>query len=186
VTDGVRPLVTDTVEAKDTFEIVLVNQGEPSHVHLSVAGEADQYVSLPPENVYVEDEETVEAVVGPTPGEVEGTLKITSDYGAHQAEVDITVELKDQVVEAGSVEVDDSLSQPMRPEEATADDNIPRVDILVGIVLGLTAFFALLFAILFEGAAANVIGVVVASFAVLGGAFVWFMRSSSDKPRPKD
>jgi len=184
LTDGVRPLVTDGLEATGTFEVVLSNKGEPTHVHISLAGEADEYVSLPPENIYVEDEKTVDAVVGPTPGEVEGKLKMTADYGAHQADVDIKVNSEGQELEAGSVEVDESLSQPMRPEEATADDDLPRVDVLVGIVLGLSALFALLFGLIFPGL--RVVGIIVASFAVLGGAFVWFMRSSSDKPKPKD
>lgn len=183
MTDGVRPLVTDRFEPTGTFDIVLTNQGEPTHVHISLVGEAEQYISLPPENIYVEDEESVEAVVGTIPGEVEGELKIVADYGTEKADVDIVVS-SDQDLDAGSVEVDDSLSQPMRPEEATADDDLPRVDVLVGIVLGLSAFFALLFGLVFPGL--RVVAIIVASFAVLGGAFVWFMRSSSDKSKPKD
>ena len=71
----------------------------------------------------------------------------------------------------------------MKPPEAESED-VPRVDVAVVVVLGVAAFLSLAFSFVFP--AFQVLGVVVAAFAVLGAGFVWFISRSSDALRPKD
>jgi len=180
--DGVRP-VSSVLRAEETFKVEIVNDGPPKHVHLAVKGDAEPYVSPEAGNVYVEDDETVEVVVGPTPGEVEGELELSSDYGSDSATVELTVGEESDEEPEGTVKVDESLSQPMKPPEAESED-VPRVDVAVVVVLGVAAFLSLAFSFVFP--AFQVLGVVVAAFAVLGAGFVWFISRSSDALRPKD
>jgi len=175
---------SDTLTVSESFDLDIRNSESSSHVHVSVGGDAARFTSMTADNVFVEDEETLEVVVGPTPEDVEGTLEVVVDYGAEEESVDLVIESEAPDPETSSVEVDESLSKPMRPDEATAGDDLPRVDILVGVVLGFAAFFSLLGALLFEGF--EVIGVVLGSFAILGAAFVWFVSRSGGTPRPKD
>jgi len=181
--EGIRTTASK-YRAKESFDVVVSNSGPPKHVNLSLTGEASPFVSVEVNNVYVaeDEEETVEVVVGPTPGEVEATLSLSSDYGADDAEVELV--LGDDEMEPGEgVEVDESLSQPMKPE-AVEDEEIPRADILVGIVLGLAVVLSLLFGILFGEMG---IALVVISIAVLGGAMVWTIKrvalARSDRDR---
>lgn len=178
---GISPATT-VLEATESFEVEIINDGPPKHVNLGIIGDAEPYVSAEVNNVYVEDDQTVEIVVGPTPGEIKGVLKLTSDYGSDSAEVDISVGDETQTEPDEGVAVDDSLSQPMKPSEET--DELPRVDIAVVVVLGIAAFFSLAFSFVFEGF--SVVGVVIAAFAILGAAFVWFVSRSSDVMGPKD
>jgi hypothetical protein len=178
--DGVRP-ASGSLHVTESFEIELRNDGAPKHVNLVVKGEAEPYVSVEANNVYVDEDDTVEVVVGPTPGELTGELELTVDYGSDSASVDLVVGDKSEAEPSESVEVDESLSQPMNPTEA--DDDIPRVDVAVTVVLGLAAFFSLISAVVFQGF--EVIGVVLAALAILGVAFVRFI-SSSGNLRPKD
>jgi hypothetical protein len=180
--EGVRP-VSSVLRATESFEVEMVNDGPPKHVHVSVKGEAEPYVSAEANNVYVEDDETVEVVVGPTPGRVEGELELTSDYGSDTATVELAIGDESDEEPEGTVEVDESLSQPMKPPETESDD-IPRVDVAVVVVLGLAALLSLVFSFVFEGF--QTVGVVVAAFAILGAGFVWFLSKSSDSLRPKD
>ena len=180
--EGVRP-VSSVLRATESFEVEMVNDGPPKHVHVSVKGEAEPYVSAEANNVYVEDDEKVEVVVGPTPGQVSGELELASDYGSDEATVELTVGDESDEEPEGTVEVDESLSQPMKPPESESDD-IPRVDVAVVVVLGLAALLSLVFSFVFEGF--QTVGVVVAAFAILGAGFVWFLSKSSGSLRPKD
>jgi len=182
--DGVRP-DSGTYRAKESFDVVLSNEGSPKHVNLSVTGEAEPFVSVEVNNVYVEEEESVEVVVGPTPGELDGTLTLSSDYGSDSAEVELVLgdeEMSMTTEEGETVEVDESLSQPMKPEEVE-DDEIPRVDVAVGVVLGLAIVLSLLFGILFGQLG---ISMVVISIAILGGAMVWTIKRTAEGPKPED
>lgn len=183
--DGVRP-ASGTYRAKESFDVVLSNEGSPKHVNLSVEGEAGPFVSVEVNNVYVEDEETVEVIVGPTPGEVEGVLTLSSDYGSDSAEVELVLgdeEVSMTTEEGETVEVDEALSQPMKPESEEEGEEIPRVDVAVGVVLGLAIVLSLLFGILFGQLG---ISMVIISIAILGGAMVWTIKRTAEGPRPKD
>lgn len=185
--DGVRP-ASRTYRAKESFDVVLSNEGSPKHVNLSVTGEAGPFVSVEVNNVYVEEEETVEVIVGPTPGEVEGVLTLSSDYGSDSADIELVLgdeESTTTTEEGETVEVDESLSQPMKPEseDEGEGEEIPRVDIAVGIVLGLAIFLSLLFGILFGQLG---ISMVIISIAILGGAMVWTIKRTAERPKPED
>ena|GEM_PF-2137081 len=175
-----------TYRAHESFDVEVSNDGSPTHVNLSIKGEAEPFVSVEVNNVYVEDEETVEVVVGPTPGEVEGTLTLSSDYGSDSSEIDLVLGDDETgmsaTTEDGEVEVDESLSQPMKPD-VDEDEEIPRVDVAVGVVLGLAIFLSILFGILFDQMG---IALVVISIAILGGAMVWTIKRTAEGPRPKD
>lgn len=183
--DGVRP-ASGTYRAKESFDVALSNEGSPKHVNLSVTGEAEPFVSVEVNNVYVEEEETVEVIVGPTPGEVEGVLTLSSDYGSDSADVELVLgdeEVSMTTEEGETVEVDESLSQPMKPEAGDEGEEIPRVDVAVGVVLGLAIVLSLFFGILFGELG---ISMVIISIAILGGAMVWTIKRTAEGPRPKD
>ncbi|MDZ7687884.1 MAG: hypothetical protein U5J64_04030 [Halobacteriales archaeon] len=182
--EGIRP-VSKTYRAEESFDVAISNEGSPTHVNLAIEGEAERFVSVQVNNVYVAEgeEETVEVVVGPTPGEVEGTLKLSADYGSDSAEVELTLGDEDRDIspEGEGVEIDESLSQPMKPE--TEDKEIPRVDIVVGIVLGLAILLSLLYGILFGQLG---VSMVIIAIAILGGAMVWTLKRTAEGPKPED
>lgn len=180
--EGVRP-ESRTFHATESFEVVVSNDGSPTHVNLSLKGEAEPYISVEVNNVYVgeDGEQTVEVIVGPTPGEVEGVLTLSADYGAETAEVELTVGDEDQSVPAGEVEIDESLSQPMKPE-VPEDEEIPRVDIAVAIILGSAIFLSILYGLLFDPGTA----MVIIAIAILGGGMVWTIKRTAEGQRPKD
>ncbi len=180
--EGVRP-ASESFHAAESFDVVVSNDGSPTHINFAVTGEAEPYTSVEVNNVYVGEDgvESVEVIVGPTPGEIEGVLTLSSDYGADTAEVELTVGDDEQEVPEG-VDVDESLSQPMKPEDSE-DEEIPRVDIAVGIVLGFAVFLSLLFGILFGQLG---ISMVIISIAILGGAMVWVIKRTAEGPKPED
>jgi len=179
--EGVRP-ASESFHATESFDVVVSNDGSPKHVNLAVTGEAEPYTSVEVNNVYVGEEgvESVEVIVGPTPGEVEGVLTLSSDYGADTADVELTVGDEEQEAPEG-VEVDESLSQPMKPE-AAEDDEIPRVDIAVAVVLGLAIFLSILYGLLFDPGTA----MIMIAIAILGGGMVWTIKRTAEGPKPED
>lgn len=180
--DGLRT-ASDSLRVTESFEVAILNDGAPKHVNIGVRGDAEPYVTAEVNNVYVEDDETVEVVVGPTPGVLDGELKLTADYGSDSETVELVVGEETEEETEESVPVDESLSQPMKPEAADTDD-IPRVDVAVIVVLLLAALFSLSAALVFP--VFDVVGVVIAAFAILGAGFVWFMSRSSEGLRSKD
>jgi len=180
--EGLRT-ASDSLRVTESFEVVVLNEDAPKHVNIGVRGDAEPYVTAEVNNVYVEDDETVEVVVGPTPGVLDGELKLTVDYGSDSETVELVVGEENEEAPEQSVPVDESLSQPMKPETAESDD-IPRVDVAVIIVLALAAVFSVSFSFVFQGFA--IVGMVVASFAILGAGFVWFMSRSSEGLTSKD
>ena len=179
--EGVRP-ASESFHATESFDVVVSNDGSPTHVNFAVTGEAEPYTSVEVNNVYVGEDgvESIEVVVGPTPGEVEGVLTLSSDYGADTADVELTVGDEDQEVTEG-VDVDESLSQPMKPEDSE-DEEIPRVDIAVGIVLGVAVFLSVIYGLLFDPGTA----MIIIAIAILGGAMVWTIKRTAEGPKPED
>ncbi|MFW5930050.1 MAG: DUF7524 family protein, partial [Halobacteriota archaeon] len=118
----------DVISVDGSFDFEVVNQGAPAHVHVTVSDSLAPYTGLRDNNVYVEEEASVEVLVGPVETEVEGYLEVTVNYGAVSERVPVVLEASEPP--ASSVDVDESLDQP------AVEDAEPRVDLLVAGVVG--------------------------------------------------
>lgn len=114
--------VPDRFETDDSFEILLINHGEPIHVHLHLDDALSELASLEAPNHHVdrESERAVRATVH-SDGSTFGKLKIVTSYGATTRYVD--VDLQEPTASDEPVQVDESLSQPQpRDEQSVGDD----------------------------------------------------------------
>ena len=103
--------VPDAFETAGSFDIELVNHGEPIHVHLHLEDDLSDTASLGAPNHYVDRESTRPVrVTVHRPGSAFGKLKIATAYGAKTRYVDI--DLAEPTEQAESVEIDESLSKP--------------------------------------------------------------------------
>jgi hypothetical protein len=125
-----------TFEAHGSFEVELVNHGEPTHVHLRLARGLDRIATVQGDNPYVGSESTerVRIRVDSTDEEVEGALVVATGYG--QEETTVAVTLVAPVNEP--VEVDESLSTP-RPDEDEGGGLPQGLTLLPVVVLGAVA-----------------------------------------------
>jgi len=103
--------VPEHFETDDSFDVRLVNHGEPIHVHLHLDDTLSDVASIDAPNHHVDRES--ERRVGVTvtgSGSVFGKLKVVTSYGAETRYVD--VDLSEPVPTDESVQVDESLSKP--------------------------------------------------------------------------
>lgn len=112
--------VPASVEVEESFDVRLINHGEPLHVHLHLDDLLSQVASLDAGNHYVEGESERRVRVDVDPdglGEetLHGKIKVATAYGAETRWVDVDVSEPDP--ESGSVQVDESLSNPQPVEE---------------------------------------------------------------------
>ena len=114
--------VPEAYETTGSFEIRLVNHGEPSHVHLHLDDPLSTAAAIEATNHYVEGESeryvTVEVRDGAS---IRGKLKVVVGYGATTRYVD--VDISKPVEATQSVQVDESLSQPP-PKEVDEPDGL--------------------------------------------------------------
>jgi hypothetical protein len=120
--------VPDRFETDDSFEILLINHGEPIHVHLHLDDALSSIASLDAPNHHVDREsERAVRVTLHSPGSTFGTLKVVTSYGATTRYVDVDIEEPTENDEP--VQVDESLSQPQPTgEQATTDDGGDTAD----------------------------------------------------------
>ncbi len=154
--------VPASFEATDSFDVRLINHGESLHVHLHLDDPLSEVAAIDASNHYVEGdtERRVRVEVNTDRlGEEEllGKLKVASAYGAETRWIDILLSEPDP--EAESVQVDESLAQPQRPQT----ENEPVVENPASLVLGL-ALVAVLVAV--------VAAVTIAEPIIAGGALV--------------
>jgi len=107
--------VPATFEAHDSFDVVLVNHGQPVHVHLHLDDDLSKVASLDASNHYVDGESRravrIHVDRDALPEEsMLGKLKVASGYGATTRWID--VELSSPVANESEVEVDESLTKP--------------------------------------------------------------------------
>lgn len=150
--------VPDSFETAGSFDVELINHGEPIHVHLHLEDDLSGLASLEAPNHHVDRESTrpVRVTVN-RPGSAFGKLKIATGYGAKTRYVDI--DLTEPTEQTTSVEVDESLSQP-RERSAEKRPSTPS-----------TSDWSLPLPILGLGAVALLAALTVA--AVVGGTVAW-------------
>jgi len=103
--------VPDSFEASDGFDVVLVNHGESTHVHLHLDDSLSEQAALEAPNHHVEGGGERRVRVGRTGGgTARGNLKVVTAYGSTTRLVD--VELTEPVETDEPVEVGEELTKP--------------------------------------------------------------------------
>jgi hypothetical protein len=103
-----------------SFEIVISNYGNPTHVHLSADKSIRKYVKFLHENPYVTNQEYVPVVANlPAKSEwLEGKIKVATDYGAKSDTFKIFIGIKPTEVKTKhTVDVDERLGTPRYLQE---------------------------------------------------------------------
>lgn len=98
-----------------SFEMVISNYGNPTHVHLSADNRVRKYVKFLHENPYVVNQEYMPVVVNlPAKNEwVEGEIKVSIGYGAKSDTFKIFIGIKPTEVKIRhTVDVDERLGTP--------------------------------------------------------------------------
>lgn len=148
-------------ETDGSFEVRLVNHGNPLHVHLHLDDTLSEVASLDASNHYVEAESQRSISVAVDTGRIDeslfGKLKVVSAYGTETRWID--VELVEPEVTEESVQVDASLAKPQpieEPEEQTVEESTVFVLALAAIALLIAA----------------IVGAVLQEMVVLAGSVV--------------
>lgn len=156
----------EEVSVSGDFEVEIVNRGQPSHVTLSLEGDAAESMALVEDAVFVDDRESVEVNVGLSDVEKEGLLKVSAGFDSEEARTVLRVE------PAGVDALESDPAYESSAPETTGDE--PRVDLLVAGVLGFAVVVLFVFAALFgEWTLALVLSVVVAT----GVAVMWLFKN---------
>jgi hypothetical protein len=138
--DGPRTLqAPETFEAEGGFEIVLTNEGDPTHVHLSLDGDAAAVLDLPATNRFVERGATERIRVEVPDGtDTAGRLRVATGYGATTRTVDLAVSTPKPV------QVDESFDAPPAPAPEPAFDRgtVAGVAAVAVVLLAATALGA--------------------------------------------
>jgi len=98
-----------------SFEIVIINYGSPTHVHISVTDTLRHNITILEDNPYVTHEDYVPVVVRiPFDGKkiYQGDMFITVSHGARKSSFSMVLGQPLTSSGARSIEVDDSLSAP--------------------------------------------------------------------------
>lgn len=134
-----------------SFEIHIVNHGNPVHVHFSVSKNLRDYVRFLRENPYVRYDETIPVVVKmPPSGATSGEVFVTVGYGSHRAGFTLNLgEVEEEVL----IDVDESLSrsqshhsQPSRRSLETGFKIPAMGGVVVGTGIGVVVLLISLFA----------------------------------------
>lgn len=159
-----------TFEAHGSFEVELVNHGEPTHAHLRLGEGLGRIATIEGDNPYVgsESSERVRVRVDATDEEVQGTLVLATGYGQEEAAVAVTL-----VAPANeSVEVDESLAEP-QPREEEGGGLPEGLSLLPVVVLGAVALsLAAAAFVATDGNAAVGAGAFVVVAAVLAAGYL--------------
>ncbi|MFB6134634.1 MAG: hypothetical protein ABEJ55_06565 [Halanaeroarchaeum sp.] len=126
---------TDQIDVDGPFDLVLENEGQPAHVHVSFDDALASAIDLDDRNRYVEEGEEEAITVDVESREaVRGLLTVATGYGAERAEVSVDV-----AAGSGGVRVDDELEslQVSRPEESDTEytDFVPYGFVAIGVVV---------------------------------------------------
>ncbi|MFC6757617.1 MULTISPECIES: DUF7524 family protein [Haloarcula] len=115
--------VPDSFEASDSFDVVLVNHGESTHVHLHLDDALSEQAAVEAPNHHVEGGgERAVRVRRTDDGRARGNLKVVTAYGATTRLVDVV--LTEPVATDEPVEVDEELA---KPQPRTDDRELPTV-----------------------------------------------------------
>lgn len=164
--------VPTSFETTGTFDVRLINHGQPLHVHLHLDDDLSAVASIEATNHYVDGETERRVSISVREGAtVRGKLKVVSGYGAQTRYVDVIVTEPDE--EEGSVRVDDSLAEPQpveteQPDSALAQQPIvPVAALAVGaLVVAAGIAFAVQAFVVGLGALVVLAGVLVALYVL--------------------
>ena len=165
--------VPTSFETTGTFDVRLVNHGQPLHVHLHLDDDLSAVASLDATNHYVDGESERRVTVSIRDGAtVRGKPKVVSGYGAQTRYVDVIVTEPDE--QEGSVRVDDSLAEPQpvdveQPESVLAQQPVfPVAALAIGaLVVAAAIAFAVQAFVVGLGALVVLGGVLVALYVLL-------------------
>ena len=166
--------VPDDFEASDSFDVVLVNHGESTHVHLHLDDALSEQAAIDAPNHHVEgDSERRVRVTRTGDGTARGNLKLVTAYGATTRYVD--VRLTEPVTTDDGVEVGEELTKP-QPRTEGNTGKLPLGPLLAasGVAVGLAVGAAAVF----ESAVAAVVVIALALVAL--GALVLIGRYGAD------
>ncbi len=113
--------VPASFETDDSFDVRLINHGEPVHVHVHLDDALSEIAAIEATNHYVDaDSQRPVGVSLREEGSVLGKLKVATGYGAETRYVDVRV--TEPAEEADEVRVDESLAQP-QPEQSPGENS---------------------------------------------------------------
>ena len=124
---------SESVETRTSFGIVLESHSVPAHVHCRLGGDLARIATLDRSNYYVDpsNETYVPVIVEDVPEPVEGTLELSTGYGATSVTIDVTV-----TPGPPPVEVDETLARPRREPDRTDEPALAESDMgTLGIVV---------------------------------------------------
>ncbi|WP_337652452.1 DUF7524 family protein [Halomontanus rarus] len=165
---------------RDSLGVVVDNRGTPVHVHCRLAGDLAEIAALEQSNYYVEaDSEAFIPVhvddVSLT-RDVEGTLEISTGYGANAMTIDATVTTGPE-----PVDVDETFASPKRSEtESSSIESIARrfgldAATLAVLALGVVALAVAYATTAIVGGLAAVVGVGAVGVGVI--VALWLLYS---------
>ncbi|MFB6128488.1 MAG: hypothetical protein ABEJ47_01875, partial [Halorhabdus sp.] len=159
--------VPASFEATGSFDVRLVNHGQPLHVHLHLDDDLSAVANLEATNHYVDGETERRVSVSVREGAtVRGKLKVVSGYGSQTRYVDVVLTEPDE--EEGAVRVDESLAEPQPVAEDDSEEGLVDQPVLAVAALAVGAL-AVAAAIAF---AVQAVVVGLGALAVLAGVLV--------------
>ncbi|WP_226010262.1 DUF7524 family protein [Halomicrobium salinisoli] len=163
--------VPASFETDDSFDVRLINHGEPVHVHLHLDDALSEIATIEATNHYVDaDSQRPVGVSLREDGSVFGKLKIATGYGAETRYVDVRI--TEPADEQEEVRVDESLAQP-QPDAGTDEDAAGSLldgERSVFLLGGLSLFVAAMAAAFVQSTAVR-IGAGVVALTVLAGLY---------------
>ncbi|WP_225334650.1 DUF7524 family protein [Halomicrobium urmianum] len=163
--------VPASFETDDSFDVRLINHGEPVHVHLHLDDSLSEIATIEATNHYVDaDSQRPVGVTLREEGSVLGKLKVATGYGAETRYVDVRI--TEPTEEQDEVRVDESLAQP-QPDAGTDDESTGSLldgERSVFLLGGLALLVAAVAAALVQSTAVRV-GAAVVALTVLTGLY---------------
>lgn len=154
---------------RQPFDVVFENHGRGTRVHLHLDDGLARVASLADGNQFVPGESTERVRVDVTNVEeaVTGTLTLSTDYGAKEEHVEVTVApYLDSGVREGGVEVDERLAKPA--QEPEAETEFPSLSTAAFVALSLGALAVAIAVVIVVESPIVVFGAVLVALAVVG------------------
>jgi len=121
----------ETFETSESFDVVLVNHGEATHVHLHLDDSLSELAAIDAPNHHLKrDSERRVRVTLTADGTARGNLKVVTAYGATTRYIDLIVTEPTQTVE--TVEVGEELSKPKPRDDASTTPDVSTLALVAG------------------------------------------------------
>ncbi|WP_254271686.1 DUF7524 family protein [Haloarcula marina] len=163
--------VPKSFETSESFEIRIVNHGEPTHVHLHVDDALSELAAIDATNHYVKrGSERRVRVTLTKDGATRGNLKVATAHGATTRYVEVVV--TESEAETQGVVVDEDLAKPRPKSEAVESEDFSgrferSIPVIVGtsLALGAAVTATIVFGTDFVALAAGVVAVLAFAIA---------------------